>query len=346
MLRETLDLVREHGSVLNAARQSGISRGTMQSRYREVQAKGLHEQWQSGEAFTPAPLPSASMPVEELIAARVLAFSREKTAREARELVPIRVNIEGPYGILQMGDPHVDDNGCDWATLQHHIDLANRTEGMFAANVGDLSNNWVGRLARLHANQAVTAADAVRLVEWFIKAVPWLYIIGGNHDAWSGANDPIRWMAAQAGALYEMHGVRLALRQPDGSEIRINARHDFKGHSMWNGTHAVMKAAKFAWQRDHIYTCGHRHSAAYANVVFQNGAHVAHAVRLGAYKVFDDYADANDFSPENIPAAVTIINPGARTPAGLVSFFWDVDEAADFLRFLRRPRVRVKAATA
>ena len=294
--------------------------------------------------FTVVELPSGETPITELIAAKMAKFHRETVAREARSLIPVQVNIEGAYGIMHTGDPHVDDDGCDWATLQRHIDICNRTEGLFAANVGDLSNNWVGRLARLHANQSTTASDAVRLVEWLINAVPWLYLVGGNHDAWSGANDPIKWMSRQAGVSYEMHGMRLSLVQPNGKSVRVNARHDFKGHSMWNGTHALTKAAKFAWDKDDIYVCGHRHSAGYANLIMQNGAHVAHAISLGAYKVFDDYADAHGFSPENMPAAVTIINSDARTPAGRVSFFWDVEEGAEYLRYLRRPRIRVRAA--
>lgn len=347
-----------HYSALSyVAKASGWGAQATRRRVLEAEAAGLlggeaapkaapNPAQMAAPSFEVEALPSADMPIEELIASRVRSFARQQTAREARELIGVRVNIEGPYGVLHMGDPHLDDEGCDWATLQRHIDLANRTDGLFAANVGDFTNNWVGRLARLYANQSTTAADGIRLVEWLIRSTPWLYLVGGNHDAWSGASDPVRWLARQAGATHEAHGLRLALTQPDGSTVRINARHDFKGHSMWNGAHALTKAARFAWERDDIYVCGHRHSASYANLIFQNGKHVAHAIRLGAYKVYDDYADAAGFSPENMPAAVTVINPSPRTPAGRVSFFWDAEEGADYLRFLRRPKVRVKAVAA
>ena len=43
---------------------------------------------------------------------------------------------------------------------------------------------------------------------------------------------------------------------------------------------------------------------------------------------------------------MTIINPDARDAFGLVTVFWDVEAAADYLRFLRRPRVRVAARSA
>ena len=113
---------------------------------------------------------------------------------------------------------------------------------------------------------------------------------------------------------------------------------------MWNPGHGLGKAAKFAWEKDHIYSCGHRHSAGYITLVFENGEHIAHCIRLGSYKRFDDFSDAHDFLPENIPACVTIINPSPRSEAGRVKMFWDVDEGADYLRFLRRPRISVRAA--
>lgn len=353
VLLATGRLIITHGDMPSAAAASGVPARTLDNHLAEIRRRwpdwmpkaDCRRGWATGlptkpggfaVEFTTATLPSSAIPVAELIAAKKARFERQKVARDARTLIPVVVRTDGAYGILHMGDPHVDDDGCDWTTLDAHIKLANSTQGLFAANVGDYSNNWIGRLARLHANQSTTSAEAVAMVEWLIGSTPWLYLVGGNHDAWSGASDPVRWFASQAGATYEMHGMRLALRSPDGSEIRINARHDFKGHSMWNGAHGMSKAAKFAWERDHIYVCGHRHSAAYQMVVFQNGKHLAHGIRLGSYKHFDDYADAGDFLPENIPACVTVINPSPRSEAGRVSVFWDVYEGADYLKFLRR----------
>lgn len=354
--------IAEHGDVSKAAKALGVSRDTMKDQFKIVRSRFPfwfpppegRENWAKGISTNPpkifkdfefSELPSVEKPIEEIIAEKRAQFTRQSEAKDARTLIPVRVNIEGAYAVCHLGDPHVDDDGCDWASLQRHIDIINRTPGMFGANVGDLSNNWVGRLARLHSNQSTTAADAVRLVEWLVNSVPWLYLIGGNHDAWSGANDPIKWFSKQAGVVYELHGMRLGLTQANGQTIRINARHDFAGSSMWNGAHALTKAARFAWEKDDIYVCGHRHSAAYSAMVMQNGAHIVHALRVGTFKVFDDYANSKGFPPENLPAGVTVINPDSRTPSGRVTFFWDVEEAAEFLRFLRSPKFRVKAGS-
>lgn len=337
-MREVLAAVEKYGSVTGAARELRIPRETLRSQVDRARGELVKPRVRVKAAtadFEIAALPSEHEPVDELIERRKRAFTRLAEAKTARELIPIKVKIDGPYGILHMGDPHVDDNGCDWATLESHIDLIDKTPGLFAANVGDESNNWYGRLARLYSQQSTSAAEALRLVEWLIGRLPWLYIIGGNHDVWSGAQDPVRWFAANISALYEWHGMRLALQSPCGTEVRINARHDFAGTSQWNGAHAPAKAARMGWSRDHIYTCGHRHAAAHNTLVFDNGAHLAHAIRVGTYKVYDDFADSKGFPRENLPAAVTIINPGARQAADLVTVFWGVERAADYLRFLR-----------
>lgn len=317
-----------------------MARQTMQSRLDAARRSGVKPRVRikaRSQTFDVEELPSELEPVEELIERRKKSFDRLKAARDARDLISVKVRIDGPFGILHMGDPHVDDNGCDWPTLERHFGLIDATPGLFAASIGDQSNNWVGRLARLYANQSTSAAEAWRMVEWFMRRVPWLYLLGGNHDVWSGAGDPAQWMASQAGALYKWHGARLALQSPSGPEIRVNARHDFMGTSQWNGAHAPAKAARMGYARDHLYTCGHRHMAAHNMIVMNNGEHIAHAIRVGTYKVYDEYAEARGFPKENLPAAVTIINPAAPRATGRISVFWDVEEGANYLRYLRRP---------
>jgi hypothetical protein len=335
-LKSALDSVEQYGSINRAAAETGVARSTLQDRIKAAKRLGFDSRVTPD--FEVQELPSEHEPVEDLIARRIAAFQRKDAAKKARDLIHVKVNVDGAYGILHFGDPHLDDDGCDWKAVEHCIKLLDDTEALFGANCGDSSNNWVGRLARLYGSQSVSASEAWRMVEWFMRRVPWLYIIGGNHDAWSGAQDPIRWMASNAGSLYEWHGVRLALTSPNGREMRVNARHDFQGTSQWNGAHAALKAAKMGWARDHLYTCAHRHSAAASTIFFNDGEHVAHALRIGTFKRYDDYAESKGFPRENMPAVVTVVNPSARTEAGLVTPFWDVDEGANYLRFLRSRR--------
>jgi hypothetical protein len=161
--------------------------------------------------------------------------------------------------------------------------------------------------------------------------------VGGNHDAWSGAGDPLKWIARQQGALLEPHGVRLNLRLPSGRDVRVNARHDFKGHSMWNTAHGVSKAAQMGW-RDHILTCGHLHVSGYAPLKDPATGLITRAFRVASYKTYDRYADEKGLPDQSIfMCPVTIIDPqyGDDDPR-YVTFIEDPEEGADYLTFKRR----------
>jgi hypothetical protein len=247
------------------------------------------------------------------------------------------VAVEGPFGVMHMGDPHVDDNGTDIAVLEQHVAVCNRTEALFAANVGDYANNWVGRLARLYGEQSVSAAEAWVLVEWLIRSTHWLYLIGGNHDLWAGSGDPVKWFARQANSLYEHHGARLALRTPSGRAFRVNARHDFKGHSQWNTAHGPAKAAQMGW-RDHVLTCGHTHVSGYQLVKDPATGLISHALRVASYKTHDRYADEQGLPNQNIfVAPVTIFDArfADDDPRAVVVLF-DPEEGADYLTWKRK----------
>lgn len=323
-----------------AARLLNISRTTFQQRLRQAEKQGFvklkQDPWK--KPFEIAPLPSDSPDAGELRDRIKKNFAKKKVAEEARRLIPIKIKMDGPICIAHFGDPHVDDDGCDMARLERDVTTVNSTEGMFAANLGDSHNNWVGRLARLYGEQATSAKDAWTLVEWLTKSMDWLYIIGGNHDLWSGAGDPLKWISRQQGTAYEAWGVRAALKFPNGREVRVNARHDFTGHSMWNPNHGPMKAAKMGW-RDHILTCGHKH------VSFISGPDVDPATKLltwvlrcAGYKKLDRYA-AELGLPDQSPfaAGATIIDPQyADDDPRLITVLPDLEMAADFLKFLRR----------
>ena len=281
----------------------------------------------------PDELPTA----DELLTRRSTQFARKKTAIDARSLIPIRITCDGPIGIAHMGDPHVDDDGTDIDTLRRHVEIINRTEGLFAGNVGDYSNNWVGRLARLYGEQSLSAAEAWVLVEWLVRAVDWIYLVGGNHDLWSGAGDPVKWMAKQARVQYQSHGMRLGLQFPNGRVIRVNARHDFSGRSQWNTAHGPGKAAQMGW-RDHILTCGHTHVSGYQVLRDPSSGLISHALRVGSYKTFDRYAEEKGLPNQTFTVCpVTVIQPQyADDDNRLVTVFMDPELAADFLTWLRK----------
>lgn len=121
-------------------------------------------------------------PIDNLIQRRVEVSRRKIKSYFDNRVVDVNVKINGPYGLALFGDPHVDDDGTNLEKLLHQADIVNETEGLFAGNVGDITNNWVGRLQALYADQSTTSKEAWRIAEYFMRKVDWMFLVKGNHD--------------------------------------------------------------------------------------------------------------------------------------------------------------------
>jgi hypothetical protein len=335
-MRDALDAL-EHagGNTSEAARQLGIPRNTFMGRLASAR---IWREKKGAKPFDPAPIPLEDLDAEALIAWRKRQFDQKKRHKDAAKLRDVKIKISGPIGIAHFGDPHVDDDGTDIGMLEEHMEIVNRTEGLFGANLGDLQNNWIGRLARLWAEQGTSAKQAWQLTEWMCNKVNWLYLVSGNHDCWSGTGDPLKWIMAQQNTVFEYSGVRLNLVFPNGKNVRINARHDFSGHSMWNPAHGPMKAVQGGW-RDHILTCGHKHTSFVGGPLKDPASGLlSWAIRCAGYKIFDRYAEEKGLPDQNaFPACVTIINPKYEDDdTRLITVIPDIHSGADYLTFLRK----------
>ena len=280
------------------------------------------------------------MTAEEIIEWKMEDFHRIQDYEASRKEIIVHVNTPGPIAIVHLGDPHLDDDGCEWPSLMRDIETIERTPGMMCANIGDSTNNWVGRLAHLYGQQSTTAREAWTLAQWLFVRLrkKWLYLIAGNHDCWSGDGDPLRWITESIGALYESSEVRLKLRFPNGHDVVINARHDFAGGSIYNPAHGPMKAMQFG-TRDDVLICGHKHKSGYGVLKDPETGKICHCIQVASYKKYDRYAREKGFRDQNIsPCVVTVIDPTATEPADLVQVFWSAQRAAEYLGFLRNVR--------
>jgi len=91
--------------------------------------------------------------------------------------------------------------------------------------------------------------------------------------------------------------------------------------------------------RDHILTCGHKHTSFIGGPLKDPASGLlSWAIRCAGYKTFDRYAEDLGLPDQNaFPSAVTIINPiYADDDPRLIHVVPDVEQGADFLKFLRK----------
>jgi len=286
-------------------------------------------------------------PISEILATKRQRAARTMDAHKDRTLVPIRIDDAGPIGIALFGDPHLDDPGCDFPLFESHLKMVRETDGMYAACVGDYINNWSRRLAHLHADQDITASEAWRLIDWMLDACEWLFLIGGNHDAWTRANDLLAEKCKTAGVLLEYHRARFEVLVGKGKHRcapRLFCAHDFPGRSQYSNAFGAAKTGLWQYDDD-LLVCGHIHAYGYQEQARVIGArepdrrgNTIKALRLGSYKVVDDFAKARGFRDGgHHPCRVAIIDPYATEQEAIVTVHSPM-AGADYLTWLRAKR--------
>jgi hypothetical protein len=189
-----------------------------------------------------------------------------------------------------------------------------------------------------YADQETTRKQAEKLIEWFLSeaGVYWAAVIGGNHDIWNtDGGDINKFIFRSQAGIYRNHGVRLKLKIPGGKTINVNCRHDYAGHSQWNESHAMSKAARFGV--DDIYVAGHRHVSGYQIVKNHESQRISHAVRVAGYKEIDDYAESKSLREHNIFQSMAfIVDPGQEDPLRFIKPVLSLDEAAEELTYKRK----------
>lgn len=346
-IAELNELIKREGSQRKAATVLGVAPATIRYWLKankvtvEVtgtrKAKAFAASVETPNELDFPTLPDDKLPDSDLVELMCNRFERRFKAHRAAHWMPIKVNKDGPIGITWFGDPHVDSNGCNWPLLRRHAEIVRTTDGMYGASIGDHTDNWVGRLSRLYASSDQSRSTALQLAEIFISkmGIKWLLLLRGNHDMWSpGKDDPVTWMQRGGAPMVDWQA-RIRLVFPTGREAKIWAAHDFKGHSLWNSLHGPQKAAHMKEACD-LYVCGHTHNWALHHEESASKSFVYWLARTRGYKFIDEYADLLGHDPQLEGAAiVSVFNPAAKTRAGFLTCFADVEAGADYLTWLR-----------
>lgn len=274
------------------------------------------------------------MPIEELLDAAERQFERRWQAHSDREWMEIGVQ-DGPFLTCFMGDPHLDDNGCNWKILRRDIGLIKKTPRAYACNLGDWTNNWSGRLSqKIYPYQERTRPQAWRLVEWLFKEVPWWILLKGNHDMWSlndAGGDPLDYICSGPVPL-QTWSAKCVLKFDSGKEIFIELAHDFKGHSQWNILHGIMKRAKFS-SKAAIYAQGDKHTSAIHQEEDPERDNIWTGCMASGYKWIDPHAQRLGYSINKRGGTIgMVIDPRPEVPS--VQPFYDLEMACKYQEYL------------
>lgn len=335
----------KNGAIYVAAARLGLSKDSGSEWVRRVEnAAGRQIDWSlwAGSEpveprFTPPSIPADDIPVERLVDQLAERFDRRAEHATSKKWMRFALNDPGPYILAFVGDPHLDDNGCNWPLLKRDIELM-RTPHVHGVMLGDATNNWAGKLQRLYANQDVTRDRAWKLAEWFFQRVPWLLLVKGNHDLWSqshGQGDPLDWMARGSAAL-ENWSAKIEIAAGDHS-VKVWAAHDFKGNSIYNPLHGPMRAQRFSAGEADILAAGHQHHWELFSGEDADKGHRPHwLLRARGYKFLDDFADRHQFASQQHGATIAAVVDPSRTGPAAVQCYADLAEAIEILGFKRQ----------
>lgn len=336
VLERTVAAVAEHGSQRAAAKALGIGATTVRAQLREYE--DMKRDAKPG--LTLPDFGDDDIPTEEIVQHMERRFQKRWQHRDAKQWFQVRVNDDGPIGVLWFGDPHVDDDGCNWPLLRQHIEIA-KQPGIYGANIGDTTNNWSGRLARLFAEQETSQHTARKLARWFLteSGVRWLLWIMGNHDAWGDGSEILRLMGAtmvkSEKPPMEDWQARFRLVFPNGREARVHAAHNFSGHSIWNSLHGPQRAAHTKAEA-HLYVAGHTHNWALHHEESASREFTYWLARCRGYKFIDHYGENLGHMPQQGGAAIlSVFDPEAKSEAAFVQCFADPEEGAAYLQWKR-----------
>lgn len=142
----------------------------------------VYRERQKSFKVTKKKLPKKS--IKEILHNKKRYYDLKRKKREYTEGQVLSLDTDKPFALWLCGDPHLDNNGCNIDALLKDIDAIKNKENIFGANIGDMLDNWIGRLEAQYKNSNTTQSEAIQLAEWFCNnaGINWLVHILGNHD--------------------------------------------------------------------------------------------------------------------------------------------------------------------
>jgi predicted phosphodiesterase len=269
---------------------------------------------------------------EEIVGRQRDLYERRRRKERSKQRRCARFEY-GPITLAFQGDEHYGASGCDVDHALRDAEVIAQTPGMYAVKVGDFVDNFI--TAYLEGKNAKTSVQVEEQWECArhhldILSGSVLAVVAGNHDNWTRLLthlDPVREMLGDR-VLYDPNEVTFRVKVGH-AEKEVFLRHGYsKGHSQWNETHQLEKAAKFTHPGHDIYVSGHTHSGLHLKVFAKRGGGYGAAVQTDSYKKFDEYGDRqgySDYPKEEVAGALTIHEDGTLVP------HMSLDRASDYM---------------
>ena len=274
--------------------------------------------------------------IEQKIEQKCYSYIQQQNDRDKKDIF-IKNLPTRPVGILNLGDPHLDDNNCNWPMLRSIINSIKGVDDVYGGNIGDTINNWVGRLAALYAKQSTTFEEALELSQWFANSLDWLYWVMGNHDHWNQGSLILKYLLREATVdVIADHESKIILRFENDVDVKFYVRHDWKGRSMYNVVHGLVKDHVMGSRWADICIGGHLHVWGLWQSETPDGVPRI-AARIRGFKYYDDFALEKGFYNYKFGAAMlTIVDPLAPITER-IKCYWDVPYGVSVLKMVSVP---------
>lgn len=197
-----------------------------------------------------------------------------------------------PFAIALMADLH-GGGKSDYEAIEKDIELIRKTEGMYAGNVGDNTDNFIiGALQNIQKEQPTTFQMEVRFAEWLMRELSGslLFWVSGNHNNWTKKVSGIDFFKEGlkgTQCLYDPIETRFILKWGD-NEVKVKVRHKWRYSSIFNPTHGIEVGWERIGQDFDIGIGAHTHIATLCRS-FIREERKRYAVLLGTYKIRDTY---------------------------------------------------------
>lgn len=229
---------------------------------------------------------------------------------------------DGPVCLVFVADLHLGNRGTNYVRIFDDAALIREIPDAWVILLGDLVDNFiVQKLLSVRMDVTFSIDDEWALARRYLSLVgPRLVAsVGGNHEGWTIAMSGIDYFrevltGINDHCLYSPDDCLATIRVGDHRWI-MRARHRWLGHSIYNPTHGIERAAKFDCPFD-LGIGAHTHIGGLTRQ-FVSAGRTALAVLCGTYKVADRFAQRQGFPRTSESAAVAvIIDPETGTMTG------------------------------